>query len=65
MKTLTDAEKKALLRVILGRRDLASSECDCALHRLSPKERAARIDAAIDATNAQIRDGLLPEEDDI
>lgn len=37
-------------------------ECDCALHRLSPEERIALIDAAIDATNAELVDGLLLEE---
>lgn len=61
MKPLTQAEKDALLKAL--HLDPKPSKCDCALRRLSREERAEVIDAAIDATNAEIRDGLLPEED--
>jgi hypothetical protein len=38
-------------------------DCDCLLHQLTPEELIATIDAAIDATNAEVRanGGTLPD----
>jgi hypothetical protein len=58
-------EKRQVLERV--REALSEPDCDCALHRLSQTERARVIDAAIDATNAEVRVNggyLLPSFDD-
>jgi hypothetical protein len=64
---LTNKERAALLGPIVDRarahlndgkpltemrRKVGDNSCDCSLHQLSQQERTVRIDAAIDATNA-------------
>lgn len=57
----TNALLKDVMNTVIHDLDLP---CDCPYHRLAPEERTAALDRAIEATNAEIRDGLLPEGDD-
>lgn len=73
---LDDLEKRALMGVVVdrARADLNDgkplvemahkSNCDCPLHQLTREQLIDRIDAAIDAVNAEVRanGGVLPAE---
>jgi hypothetical protein len=55
---LTQTEYETARDEVLARVHAAMAEdCDCPLHRLSPEERTARIDSAVDQTNAMIVNG--------